>query len=160
MHPDSWSCWVPPACAQRVCPLRAEACAACALFQPRACSLAPGLELFTGRLSPSLPPHLLLAGTPAVDPRPLRCLDGQCHRSLLGGERGFLTGKRTCMQSTGSGQEEGALLTKLLTGLAWQMQDTPEHVVIVYKREGLFNLCQTSALLISQWCVSFCMPGT
>lgn len=48
------------------------------------------------------------------------------------------------MQSTGSGQEEGALLTELLTGLAWQMQDTPEHVVIVYKREGLFNLCQTS----------------
>ena len=77
-------------------------------------------------------------------PRPLRCLDGQCHRSLLGGERGFLTGRRTCMQSTGSGQEEGALLTELLRGLAWRIQDTPEHVVIVYKREGLFNLCQTS----------------
>ena len=72
VHPDSWSRWVPPACAQRVRPLRAEACAACTLFQPRACSLAPGLELFTGRLSPSLPPHLLLAGTPAVDPYCLR----------------------------------------------------------------------------------------
>ena len=39
---------------------------------------------------------------------------------------------------------EGAVLTELLTGLAWQTQDTPKHVVIVSKREGLFNLCQTS----------------
>lgn len=44
----------------------------------------------------------------------------------------------------GSGQEEGALADLSSPGLASADTDTPEHVVIVYKREGLSNLCQTS----------------
>lgn len=111
-------------------------------------------------LSRSLPPHLPLAGTPAVDrywPASPPLLRWTVSQELAGWREGVFTGRRTCMQSTGSGQEEGALLTEPSQGLPGGYKTHQSTLLLFIKGRACSTCVRPVALLISLVCLPVCL---
>lgn len=121
-HPFSWSFWGPPICPERSHPPQVEACEAHPPPQPWACYLAHWTVVVYQLSVSFLPATTPLAGKDpnCGSPSPL-CLPSAAQMDSVTGahcvKRGVSHTRDLCAESTGSGQEEDALLTCLLMGL-------------------------------------------